>query len=78
MVETGGSEVWWGDADTVVILFRLCGGGAFSLSPTVDFIRSRLSFRFKQASLPRFCCSVSSSSSLVCVAVCFLVRQFDE
>jgi len=59
----GGGDVWW------QCLFLVIG---------VRLIRFGLSFRFKPASLPVFCCSVSSSLDSCLCGVCFLVRRFDE
>jgi len=50
---------------------------AFSLSQTTTFLWPGLWFRFKPASLPVFCCWISSSSRFMfCVVACFLVRMF--
>jgi len=47
----------------------------FSLSPTTAFLWSRLCFHFRPASLPVFCCWVSSSSRYMLVLLSvFMVR----
>jgi len=50
---------------------------ALSLTLAVTRLRSRLCFRFRPASLPVFCCQVSSSSRYVLVLLhVFMVRRF--
>jgi len=47
---------------------------AFSLSPTVTYIRSRLCFRFRPASMPVFCCWVLSSYRFVFVLLPVFIK----